>query len=630
MVLAADISKIALSHLVVIGSILGFLPSAACSMWVGVPPRTVLSLGSGYSPLSLATYASCLDGEVETQGRTTSSLFLNKPLTPSQLRDVLFRQGQLAWVDSNTVDSVGIPMESYPHQRSLERHYLAFFGGRKASFEPHGLNDHGRRVSQTSSKLERAEICGDRYISEVEIGGYFLVTTRYHFQSYFDKRRIEMSEILDTVDIGGFAMIGRNLPNSLKEKISIWIDIKQVGGSMSEFQSLFSNLSRDGLLSCTFPKIEKCITGLNLVQRYISDPTRLLAQFNTELDESSKVQPGILAARVLPINDVVAEFTPKPKPINQVVKLLDELANLINRESHLKLNLNSLWQARDLRVIASNYEKVGAAIRNRIDLLQAAINVCRNDFAACPSAVAKVRGEISNLPMPQAVYSKNFHDACTGSFRSLSDRRLLAALEVKFRSDDCQSLRNSLANATSLDLSNIGIDCVSLLWPFDNIVKLEIGRNGIEKITPQQPWPGFWTELAHLSAPSNKISEVSLSHLQSLQVVDVSDNEISQISPKKLPEKIHHLTLWGNELPEKKTRKQLESMVNILLLTSIDVCKHHGKRLVEAGLITVDELSQKLRLGQAPWYQIRSDGLRLLGWRNCEEIYRAYPEYIGN
>lgn len=611
--------------LYLIGSVLALSHLAIADVvWVGVPRQAPIVLGSGYSPIEASSFTPCLNGEWRVQGATRSSLSLDRPIPLTQIRERIYGQGQ--WAAIRLANLPSLPRDSYDHERFFDLRYLALFGGRSINYQVAGLNDYGNSLLTTSEKAERAEICGQRFVEELKIGGYLHVSVKVTFESQIDRNKIQESGVFGGMDLRGLRKTLDFLPAEFEGRVKFTVRLMQMGGDPAKLQKLLSDLESKELLSCVYPKIDACEEGLDHVYRYITNPAQLLSQFDRPFGPSDA--PGIVGAKLVPLSSVVEGFTPYPVKIAPTLPIMDEIATRLVDENQKLQHLDMLGSTGDQRLIRSRLDVAKSVINSRMDLLRDSLVFCRDSVRECRAEWEKTREKLTTLHVPRAIHKTSVLEVCLAQFPSLSDRRLVEKIKRQFAEENCFDLNRHLESVSSLDLTGSGIDDISALWPLNSLSVLKLKKNSLRKVLPGEPWPELWPRLTNLDLAGNSLEAIDLRPLSNLEVLDITDNKIADLKPDHLPSHLSYLAAWGNNLDEKQTRKRLKNRVKLLLLTASDVCRHHGQRLVDAGLVEAAELKARISQGEGPLYEVRSDGLRFIGWRTCTSIYKDYPPYI--
>lgn len=604
---------LALSHLAI-----------ADAVWVGVPRQAPIVLGSGYTPIEASSFTPCLDGEWRVQGAVRSSLSLDRPIPLTQIRERIYGQGQ--WAAIRLANLPSLPRDSYDHERFFDLHYLALFSGRSIHYQVTRLNEYGSSLLTSSDKAERAEICGERFVEELKTGGYLYVSVRVTFESQIDRQKIQKAGVFDGMDLRGLRKTLHFLPAEYEGRVKFTVSLTQMGGDPVKLQELLSDLESKELLSCVYPKIDACEEGLDQVYHYIANPAQLLSQFDRPFGPSDA--PGIVGAKLVPLSSAVEGFTPQPVKIAPALPIMDEIATRLVDENQNLQHLDMLDSTGDQRLIPSRLDVTKGVIKSRMDLLRDALEFCQDSVRECRAEWEKTRVKLTTLHVPRAIYPKSVLEVCLAQFPSLSDRRLVAKIKRKFAEENCFDLNRHLESVSTLDLIGSRIDDISSLWPLSSLSVLKLQKNSLRKVLPGEPWPELWPRLTNLDLAGNSLEAINLRPLSNLEVLDITDNKIADLKPDHLPPHLSYLAAWGNDLDEKQTRKRLKNRVKLLLLTASDVCRHHGQRLVDAGLVEDAELKARISQGEGPLYEVRSDGLRFTGWRTCTSIYKNYPPYM--
>lgn len=583
----------------------------------------LISVGNGYAPEQSEPLARCVQGRLVVAGETKANYGLDEPAIDAELNPLLFPPLSLLSFGSESRPSpVDYIAGLLPGRRTIRLSYFVAIGGRTAHLAEPSLNALGQRLKVSAPEQERLATCGDLYVGQVELGGYLAITVNIAFLSSIDRQNALESGVFRHTGIDELADALEVLGERYKGKVKISLDVSQVGGDTAAFYVMVQGLSDNGWLSCAYPDIDRCAEGIHAIYSYGTDPDGLYAQFSRPIAGGDLTSFAIRRASLIPMNTISPGFTrPLPDYGGELSELDALIAKVIGKSARLA-SLNAWRDRGDSRLRARGYAELSTALERNLANLEEAVTQCRQDISHCGKAVIAAKERQIEEPMAGAFFPKSFMDVCLAEEQSVNDRKIFEALAQDREIGACHDLLVATKARLAIDLGGLGLQEVSLLYQFDQWQRLELGHNSLTELVAADYWP----DLTLLDLAHNRLRRVALGPSTPMAKLYLEGNALIHIDGLSFPKGMSYWTVFDNPLEDiEKTRVTLKEHSKHLIVTPLDLCALHGKKLLPMDFFTEDQLGEQLGLGNGPDYATIAGTTRFKGWRPCIQIYSNYP-----
>lgn len=611
---------------------LATLLMAACSAssWaqveLPVAAGQLLSIGHGYAPGRSEPMTQCISGAIDVSGETRAVYGLDQPAIDGQLNEVLFPKLSLISFGGGSHTSPDDYVAGLlPARRTLRLAYTVKIGGRIAKLTKPVLNELGRKLKQSSSPQERRATCGDLYVRQVELGGYFVLTVTLSFLSNLDQKLVLDSAVFQHTALDELADELADLGERYRDKLKVTLDISQVGGELAAFYQLVQSLDQQGWLSCAYPAIDRCAKGIKTIYDYATTPSGLYQQFSRPIGPNDLSSFAFRRAALAPLNSVSPGFTEALPDYARELLALDQLIRALVDKRATIAALSALSEQDDSRINPRSFEVVRTTINSNLAVLAKAIDQCRRLISHCSDTAAAARDQLAEEALATALFPKSFVDVCLAEDQAIDDRLILEAvadgrsLETR---DDCYSLLATMQGRHKVRLGGLGIQDASLLYEFSQLEWLELAQNRFTELLVASYWPN----LALLDLAHNQLQRLQLGPAMPLAKLYLEGNSLATIVASAVPDGLSYWALFDNPLIDvNKTKNTLKDKATHLVVTPLDLCALHGKNLLPLGFFDPETLAAQLASGQGPDYAVIAGTTRFKGWRPCAEIYTNYP-----
>jgi len=259
-------------------------------------------LGEGWSSDNDAPVGQCLFGKIGYVGTPSASLSLNLLYN---YKDVLEQLNLLA---NGNFTLAGFQLRAaanYSHMLEDSAYtqtfiYRAIIRLKNRRFVPpvdkSPLTWIGRQYAQ-DPMMFRAN-CGDKFISEQQLGGMLYVAVKLKFHTRQEKLKFNASL---GADINSLLKLTENLSkaaNSVQRDGALSVTAFQMGGDPTKLGKILgakSGADSVSMLSCSLDNLRDCHKAINAILVYASDSSQgnFPAQFKTD-DSHSLIGPGVL------------------------------------------------------------------------------------------------------------------------------------------------------------------------------------------------------------------------------------------------------------------------------------------------------------------------------------------------
>lgn len=579
-------------------------------------------LGNGYDYRTKQKTASCLKVDSDSivyTGKSYSSLKFVKDTSLEGVLKSMSAEASLEVMIEAVKISGAAKFSTYAARDEFGDSVVISYKvrGKNAMIIGAKLNDYG---AKTSDLLEKAPYvkargrCGDGYVSEVELGADLNLAVKISFLNDDFKSSFEAEIKADIIDLIKVSGHGKTKLNKYKDFVKIEVIGYQRGGTPDRLSEVFDSNSADGvhILSCGFGKdkksgldgMEHCLKAIENFFKYMNKKGGFVDQINSmsydvkykeveNTDETSKpasstppdVSHGraaiigssfktyrnggyenILKGDVPGMSEVIRKY--RSQIVRDYIKFdeyysrAEQLLDLVELEPASFAKTGEVSE-KD-RILALNKKLID--IKNmiimankecKINPLGAKVTDNKKTDINCTDAVKVYEDLGSGISEADFKIKKNFYHYCimarseevkkdpsnednaesginVGSINKFNFETVKrVAYDVYGETDlnNCLEIYTALLETKDLDLSydadNDGIKKLKTLEPIAeeiaNIESIDISNNEIYDLTLLEKA----TKLSELIAPGNKIDDLTpLLSITSLKNVDLSMNSI--------------------------------------------------------------------------------------------------------
>ncbi len=333
----------------------------------------VVRLGVGYSSDRQIPTAMCIKGTVTHAGQAYGLIDIARYYDINEVKKQLHMSADVGinikYFSFDTASDFVREIEDNDYSETFV--YRTYVKLKNSVYSPQEdgevLNEIGKEYRDKPDLFYY--VCGDKYVSQIEHGGYLYVAVKFTFNSHSDKQAFK--ESLSFSIFQSFFHFGEAFSNALAtSNKNGWMKISgfQLGGDPTKLGKIISGQDSQALpiASCSFDNLEKCKQALNNVITYATSTTgdNFLNQIKNDDPSShinaattdfvledylhlgitypylSKITPDIDAARkqlVLKLQDI-------NKNRQQVKFLMDRYAYDPSYVTDLELFLSNLYQ----------------------------------------------------------------------------------------------------------------------------------------------------------------------------------------------------------------------------------------------------------------------------------------------
>ncbi len=587
------------------------------------------------------------DGQVQLMysGAPTAKIEMSKITNWEDLHALLDVQvsGKLKYPSFNLSGAARFISDAKGTTSSYSMIYSAGIRGKNAVLKDPVLSKTALEVKATLDNEKIREMCGDQYISQVELGAQLLIQVRFDFANAQAKSEFDAKinfEYLNLFEVEGAATV---LSENAKKNSSISVSVLQIGGEVEKMLRVLGSTPQPegaknyAILQCDIENSKACLESLSTMLDYASNPTTGFASQmqNLTYDINSPGGAAVLgyvSKRYENGSSSTRKLYEAPPPvlgaaIRDARDWLGEKYDYLAKDSRIAAALSRLYLTPEQRI---KIEESSAKIANSTKKLLEVVGICYSNLDACGSAKAELE---ALLQTSEYSYDPNsltkqytFVDYCLSPGNSESATLTVEAIKAVTNTTttkDCLTIYQVVQDTAELNLSKRSISDVRPLRGLSNVQHLNLNYNSIISASPLFEL----TQLSSLSVRGNAISAIGgLTKMANLTQLDLADNRIYDISPVFDLNLIQKLQAHGNRITDNFLTDPRWAKLTSLARRSLndsEACALEAAILVQKGIVPKEISDYYIGMGMGPMYVRDFDPSSSFdGWANCQVAAR--------
>ncbi len=577
-------------------------------------------------------YRKCVTGTESKVGYPTSSVALYHNLTASDARNLLDIQAQ----GSVNMSSFSLDIGAKIANEMTDNEYSEVFtilydirGRSRVLLDPELEQKVASDVTAFAStneerKARLKELCGNEFVTKVNMGAKLVVNIRFEFASESMKRLLEAQGKVTLYQLLTASGKFSDVTQTAKDSVKVSITAYQIGGIPSRLTDVLNGAARGGttvstgsaggetqndyaIIRCGFDQAgrEACKQALNAVLKYASPsrdtdtstgtvPVKITGSFADQVGDCDQATPGTslgcasVSYETADYRGVLNAYV--PDGVAAELSYNRELyANEFMKLSSDSARIERLKQMRVSPQERTQFESIRSAISANLTSLRVVSKTTAtpdqfNDawtqyfsgvvVSGCVPSVspAKICGR-ENYDSTLLNHASTFYDFCNDiAFEMMSNKSASDFYKAEVNkilnsrypeeSPTCAQVQDDLERATSLSFIGIGLKSTAPFQGLSRLKSLILNQNEIADLSALSTLPA----LEMLSLRSNRVRSISpLTSISKLSRLDVAFNQLSDFSELTELKQIKGLKIFGNRFSDQLGQSSDATKMNALL-----------------------------------------------------------------
>lgn len=585
-------------------------------------------LGSGFDTRASDFLSQCVTSgaaespvKVEYVGAPTSQFDLKRVDSFSSLKALLDVQvsGKLRYPSFSVSGAARFISDAQGTESSQSLVFTSFVRGKNALISDPVLSKDGVKAKALEDKDDTAKLCGDTFVSQVELGAQLFIMARFDFGNAAAKSEFDAKIGFDYLNIFEVEGAAKVLSENAKRNAIITVSAFQMGGNVERIFEILA--AREGsnyaVMQCSIEKADACLATLNKFIDYASNPTTGFASQLKSLTYDTSTPGGAAALGYVTKRydqgsaDTRTLYEAPPAVLGAAVK--DAREWLERRYAALSIDAKKVEKLQRLYLSEeqkTQFQELQDRIARSSKRLLEVATICYTDFDKCAPAKAELETLLASEEYfyePAKIFKKyNFMDYCMLPGQPETTVRTVVALKKAAGFDEgteCERVYEDLEATSILDLKKLGINDVRPLRGLTRVRSIDLSENEIRN-------PSALFELngvRNLNLRNNKISVIDgIESMASLESLDIVDNDVEEITPVFALSKLKTLKAHGNRIAPQLAADPMWQQLPSLTMRSLsdrEACANAADVLVERDEVAESEAKLYLSRGMGPTFK---------------------------